>query len=413
MLKKKNMINYKSYSGFPLFLFLILTALLSCGSNNRKAGDKDGGSEGSNASLESTVSDVIPKMPLSEKAFRMQGKVINGKNELVVLSELTMTKLVVLDSTRTDAEGNFEFGVEAEKIRMGFLTINNTEPPGVPIAMKNGEKLQIELEPGQFIRTEVKGDKHNMELKRLYDLYMGHNESNFQYQQSLNNIDPRNITDSLRMAVTREMETRKNNNERDIWNFIKNSPTSAATYFASTFIIQEPDMSMLDDALAKLQKDMPEEAITAELDRRINSVKPLSIGGLAPDIELTNPDGKVVKLSSLRGKVVLIDFWASWCRPCRMENPNVVRVYQKYKNKGFDIYGVSLDRNMEQWKGAIQQDGLTWNHVSDLKGWQSSAAQLYKVNSIPKTFLLDQKGRIIAVDLRGPALEQKLEQLFN
>lgn len=96
-----------------------------------------------------------------------------------------------------------------------------------------------------------------------------------------------------------------------------------------------------------------------------------------------------------------------------MENPNVKRMYEKYHDKGFDIYGVSLDRNMTQWKGAIAQDGLTWYHVSDLKGWSSSAAALYKVQSIPKTFLLDAKGRIIGTDLRGPALERKLEEIFN
>lgn len=408
------MTNYKNLTGYPLVILLYLTALLSCGSNSSKAnGNASENADSSSDQSQLVSSQPLPKVPLSDKAFRVSGKVLNGKNDLVVLSELTMTKLVILDSVRTDAEGNFEFGVEAEKIRLGFLTVNGTQPPGVPVAMKNGEKLDIEIEPGQFIRTKVKGDKHNMELKRLFDLYMGHNESNFLYQQSLGNIDPRSITDSLRLAVSKEMENRQSKHERDVWNFIKNSPTSAATYFAATYIIQEPDMSMLDDALAKLQKDLPDEAITAELDNRINSVKPLSIGGLAPDIELTDPDGKVVKLSSLRGKVVLIDFWASWCRPCRMENPNVKRVYEKYKDKGFDIYGVSLDRNMEQWKGAIQQDGLTWKHVSDLKGWQSSAAQLYKVNSIPKTFLLDRKGRIVAMDLRGPALEHKLEQLFN
>ncbi len=121
-----------------------------------------------------------------------------------------------------------------------------------------------------------------------------------------------------------------------------------------------------------------------------------------------------MKLSDLRGKVVLIDFWASWCRPCRNENPNVVKLYQKYQAKGFDIYSVSLDRDKTSWINAIKSDNLTWeNHVSDLKYWSSAGAKQYNVSSIPSTFLLDREGRIIAKNLRGAALEQKLQEILG
>ena len=136
--------------------------------------------------------------------------------------------------------------------------------------------------------------------------------------------------------------------------------------------------------------------------------------GAAPEIYLNDYNSKPIALSSLRGKVVLVDFWASWCKPCRLENPNVVATYEKYKDKGFTVYSVSLDENRDAWMQAITADNLSWpNHVSDLKGWQSEAAVAYNVNSIPATFLLDKEGNIIAQNLRGAQLEQKLQEILK
>jgi thiol-disulfide isomerase/thioredoxin len=135
---------------------------------------------------------------------------------------------------------------------------------------------------------------------------------------------------------------------------------------------------------------------------------------MAPDIAMSDPDGKTRRLSDLRGKVVMIDFWASWCSPCRMENPNVVRLYKKYHDKGFEIYSVSLDRNREQWLRAIEKDGLEWsNHVSDLNGWTSSGGATYGITSVPSTVLIDRQGRIIARNLRGEQLANKLKEIFG
>ena len=134
----------------------------------------------------------------------------------------------------------------------------------------------------------------------------------------------------------------------------------------------------------------------------------------APEISLPDRDGNLVKLSDLRGQYVLIDFWASWCGPCRRENPNVVKLYNKYKDKGFDIYSVSLDKDVNKWKNAIQQDGLVWdNHVSDLMGWETSVMPIYGFTSIPHTVLIDEDGKIIDKKLRGPALEAKLKEIFG
>jgi peroxiredoxin len=163
----------------------------------------------------------------------------------------------------------------------------------------------------------------------------------------------------------------------------------------------------------KLKKEWASYTVAKTFIESVEKMRPTAIGQPAPDIALPDPSGKVVKLSSLRGKYVLVDFWAKWCGPCRQENPNVVRVYNKYKDKGFTVFGVSLDKRKEDWLQAIEQDGLTWTHVSDLKYWQSDAAKLYNINSIPFSVLVDPKGIIIDKNLRGAALEKRLAEVMQ
>lgn len=213
-------------------------------------------------------------------------------------------------------------------------------------------------------------------------------------------------------TIYNQKETENDNRIKTILN---NNKDELVTLLFVDRYPRESNIKLHNDIAKALHERYPKQRVVAERYNLSQSpAGKIAIGAEAPDMAFANPDGKIKKLSDLRGNIVLIDFWASWCRPCRMENPNVVRLYNKYHKKGFEIYSVSLDRDKNNWKKAIVDDNLSWeNHVSDLGYWNSAGAKLYGVSSIPCTFLLDRDGKIIAKNLRGEQLHEALKKIFG
>ena len=215
------------------------------------------------------------------------------------------------------------------------------------------------------------------------------------------------------LKIRNQSEQLENNFTKNFKKLIWNMDNSIASFFVADYLKIDDHFNFWDSLILKYEKDLGYTSYYKALNEKFNRIKVLSIGQYAPEISLNDPDENQLTLSSLRGKYVLLDFWAAWCRPCRVENPNIVKMYNKYKNYGFEVFQVSLDRDKSTWINAINKDGLNeLNHVSDLKFWKSDAAITYNIKSIPASFFIDPDGKIIAKNLRGPRLEKKLSEIF-
>ncbi|MBO9617560.1 MAG: AhpC/TSA family protein [Niabella sp.] len=215
-------------------------------------------------------------------------------------------------------------------------------------------------------------------------------------------------------SVTNAMKTVTDDIEKSVDAFITKHPASpvSAMVLLSTIGFSD-DVALLDKRAGSLSKDVLTTGIGKQLQKAMEEAHFNAVGTVAADFTQKDAAGKDISLAQFRGKYVLVDFWASWCGPCRRENPNVVKMYNKYKGKNFTVLGVSLDEEKDAWQQAIKKDGLVWTHVSDLKGWENAVAQQYRITAIPRNFLIGPDGKILGKDLRGEELENKLAEVLG
>lgn len=342
------------------------------------------------------------------QVFKVKGKILNYSGNQLVLNEITQQGMQPLDTSVVDAAGNFSFeGFVREKT---FGIINLGQYRNVFLVLDTTSDITLEIDGGKTITYTVKNSPESEEIQKVANINADYNQRIIDLDAEYNN-DPL-MTPEKRTAVEAKVGSLMAELKDKLSATVAGMKYPLAQIFAIEMLQVTADMATEEKILASIEKQ-PTNKWYGLYQPKAQSRIRTAVGAVAPDISLTTPEGQMFSLSSLKGKYVLIDFWASWCRPCRAENPNVVRVYNQYKDKGFEILGVSLDNNADAWKNAIMADGLTWKHISDLGGWQSSAARLYNVSSIPQTVLIDKEGKIIAKGLRGAQLEEKLKTLLN
>jgi len=330
------------------------------------------------------------------------------------LLKLEDNRMVMHDTLYLNKKGQFEYKTQINEPSIYLLQPNLSHSSGIHLILLPGEKVELEMDwlpPYEMMQlSHAKGSK-NMELfSQFHSIII---PQQIELDRILSNID---ANESDGHPAFQEYLKLREKQKSDIRNLIDSHSDCLMSALLITYFDQEkpftPYVSLYEKVRDNLKPNYAENTLVIALDKKLAST--LTTGSKAPEIDMLDPDGNHKKLSDLRGKIVMIDFWASWCRPCRMENPHVVSLYKKYHDSGFEIYSVSLDKEKSQWLEAIRRDGLVWeNHVSDLNGWTSSGGASYGINSVPSTVLVDKNGRIIARNLRGEELDRKMKEIFG
>ena len=323
----------------------------------------------------------------------------------------------------------FTFNGELEEPGLYYLTVDNV-PGQLPIFLENSN-IDIDLNKDNIFASSVTGSKSNDLYKAYNDEFKALNQKYSRANQLLNGRRVANDTDGIKKHQKNFKALQKQLKELPV-KFAKENPKSYVSLYNITKLLsfRKPDLEIITDAFEALHQDLKNSTEGLKIKSRLEQFKTqaeieakTAVGNLAPDFSGPSTDGTVISLKEItaKSKVTLVDFWAAWCGPCRKENPNVVKMYEKYYEKGLEIIGVSLDGDPNRrqanpkkaWEEAIATDGLKWYHISNLKGFQGPIARAYNIRGIPKMFLLDNQGKIIGKDLRGYALEKELSKLLD